>query len=223
MTTTIPLDEWEAERKRLLARIAALGDLRPGSLTATYVTCGKSNCRCAEHRHGPHRLLTYTVAGKTRSRSIPAAELEATRGQIAECQRLRDLVAQLIAVSTDLCQGRTRSAKRRAAASSTSKSALSTGSAPRKRSNSAASASANSVVQAFFPASAASWRTAWTLASQTCSLTAISSATNWRRRWHSAIWAWVCAKAWGGMARVRVLPSTLLVRIQRGPWPRAPA
>ena len=118
MTTTIPLDALEAERKQLLARIAALGDLRPGSLTATYVTCGKSNCRCAqspEHRHGPHWLLTYTVAGKTRSRAIPAAELEATRAQIAECQRLRDLVAKLIAVSADLCQGRLQQRRQQAA------------------------------------------------------------------------------------------------------------
>lgn len=119
MTTTTTLDELEAERKQLLARIAGLGDLRPGSLTSTYITCGKSNCRCAqnpEHRHGPHWLLTYTVAGKTRTRSIPAAELATTRAQIAECQRLRELVAKLIAVSADLCQGRLHQRRRQAPA-----------------------------------------------------------------------------------------------------------
>lgn len=119
MTTTTPLDELDAERKQLLARIAALGDLRPGSLSSSYVTCGKSNCRCAqspEHRHGPHWLLTYTVAGKTRTRSIPAAELEATRAQIAECRRLRELVAKLIEVSADLCQGRLQQRRQQAAA-----------------------------------------------------------------------------------------------------------
>ena len=118
MTTTIPLDKLEAERKQLLARIAALGDLRPGSLTETYVTCGKANCRCKQgrhYRHGPHWLLTYTVDGKTRTRSIPATELEATRAQIAECQRLREWVAQLIAVSTDLCQGRLQQRRQAAA------------------------------------------------------------------------------------------------------------
>ena len=39
----------------------------------------------------------------------------------------------------------------------------------------------------FLPSSAASRRAAWARAWQTCSLTSISSATNSRRRWHSAI------------------------------------
>ena len=56
--------------------------------------------------HGPYWLLTWSVDGKTRSRSIPAAQVAATKAQIAECQRLRRLVADLIAVSDDLCQAR---------------------------------------------------------------------------------------------------------------------
>lgn len=96
-----------ARRDELLCQISALGDLRPGSLVQNYRRCGRSGCFCADRKrrgHGPYWLLTWSVKGKTRSRSIPAARVAETKAQIAECQRLRRLVAELIEVSTDLCQ-----------------------------------------------------------------------------------------------------------------------
>ena len=99
----------QQRRQELLARIAALGDLRPGSLVQNYRRCGRPNCFCADKQHpghGPYWLLTRTVKGKTRSQSIPAAQVKATQAQIAECQRLRRLVAELIDVSDDLCRSR---------------------------------------------------------------------------------------------------------------------
>ena len=99
----------QQRRQELLARIAALGDLRPGSLVQNYRRCGRPNCFCADKQHaghGPYWLLTRTVKGKTRSQSIPASQVKATQAQIAECQRLRRLVAELIDVSDDLCRSR---------------------------------------------------------------------------------------------------------------------
>ena len=83
------------------------GRLRPGSLVQNYRKCGKPGCRCAAAQHpdhGPYWLITWSLRGKTRSRSIPASQVEASKAQIAECQRLRRLVAELIDVSDDLCQ-----------------------------------------------------------------------------------------------------------------------
>ena len=100
-----------ARRDQLRQQLAAIGDLRPGSLVQNYRKCGKPGCRCAAAQHpghGPYWLLTWSLRGKTRSRSIPASEVEATKAQIAECQRLRRLVAELIDVSDDLCQSRLR-------------------------------------------------------------------------------------------------------------------
>ena len=51
------------------------------------------------------------------------------------------------------------------------------------------------------------------------SLTAISSATSRRRRWHSAIWPLVASTSEAGMERLRVLPPTAQVSCQYGPWP----
>ena len=99
----------QQRRQELLARIAALGDLRPGSLVQNYRRCGRPNCFCADKQHpghGPYWLLTRTVKGRTRSQSIPATQVKATQAQIAECRRLRRLVAELIDVSDDLCRSR---------------------------------------------------------------------------------------------------------------------
>ncbi|MDE0105043.1 MAG: hypothetical protein OXN89_21900 [Bryobacterales bacterium] len=111
----------QRRRQELLARIAALGDLRPGSLVKNYRRCGRPHCFCADKQnpgHGPYWLLTRTVKGKTRSQSIPASQVKATQAQIAECQRLRRLVAELINVSDELCRSRLKkgtSAKKKSA------------------------------------------------------------------------------------------------------------
>ena len=110
MPSPIPAaDALAARRHDLLQQLAALGDLRPGSLVPSFRKCGKPNCRCADPDHpghGPRWILTHSLNGKTRTRTIPADQLDATRAQIAECQRLRRLVAELIDVSDQVCQAR---------------------------------------------------------------------------------------------------------------------
>lgn len=117
MTATPTLDALEAQRQQVLDQIAALGDLRPGSLTESYRTCGKPTCHCAQKGARGHSqwLLTYRVGGKTRTRAVPRKALEETRAQIAECQRLRELVAELIEVSEEVCRARAQAARREAA------------------------------------------------------------------------------------------------------------
>ena len=60
------LPELEAERDRLYAQLAAVGDFRRGSVSENYRKCGKPNCACARagHRgHGPRFLWTRTARG----------------------------------------------------------------------------------------------------------------------------------------------------------------
>ena len=109
MPAPTPAQTLAARREELLQQLAAIGDLRPGSLVQSYRKCGKPNCHCAaaEHPgHGPRWILTHSVNGKTRTRTIPDSARAATRAQIAECQRLRRLVAELVEVSEQLCQAR---------------------------------------------------------------------------------------------------------------------
>ena len=109
MSTALIDPALEAQRQAVLDQIAALGDLRPGSLVKRFKKCGYPNCKRAQpgaRGHGPQWILTTSVDGKTRSRVIPADAVETTRAQIAECRRRRQLVADLIAVSDRICQAR---------------------------------------------------------------------------------------------------------------------
>jgi hypothetical protein len=93
----------------LKARIAEVGDLRPGSLVERYRRCGKAGCHCAgigEAGHGPSWSLTREVGGKTVTRVIPAGAVTQTREQIAEYRRLRALVRELVETSEQLCDAK---------------------------------------------------------------------------------------------------------------------
>ena len=98
-------------RAALRREFAEIGDLRPGNLFSRFRRCGKPNCRCARQDHpghGPLWFLQRQVGGTTKQRCIPAAALEETRRQIAECRRLRELTRELIEVSDTICQLRLR-------------------------------------------------------------------------------------------------------------------
>ena len=94
-------------RDHLRALLSDMGDMRPGSLTERYRKCGKPSCRCARKGapgHGPSYSLTHAVKGKTVTRIIPQGPaVERTRRQIAEYQRFRAVVRELVAVSEQLC------------------------------------------------------------------------------------------------------------------------
>ena len=117
MTLSRNIPTLTTQRDQVRRQLAEIGDLRPGSLVPNYRKCGKPNCHCASEGsrgHGPHWILTHKVQGKTRTRIIPSSEVEKTRAHVAECQRLRRLVGELVEVSEQLCQ--TRMAQRRSEA-----------------------------------------------------------------------------------------------------------
>lgn len=98
-----------ARRDHLRRQLPSVGNLRPGSPAKSYRRCGKPNRLCAARKRrgdGPHGLLIRPMPDRTRRRSVPASQVEATNDQIAECRRLRHLVADLIAVSDDFCLSR---------------------------------------------------------------------------------------------------------------------
>ena len=104
------LTELERRRADLLAEISHLGDLRPGSITATQGRCGNPNCHChrpGEPAHGPTLRLTYKVDGKTVTESFatPAAQRKARR-EVAEFARYRELNRAFIDVNAQICRAR---------------------------------------------------------------------------------------------------------------------
>lgn len=104
--STPPSDALSRQREALRTQLASVGDMRPGSLVARYRACGKPSCHCAgkgERGHGPSWSLTHAVAGKTRTKIIPAGAVQRTKAQISEYRRFRHLVRELVEVCEKLC------------------------------------------------------------------------------------------------------------------------
>jgi len=102
------LSAWEAKRSSILQQLLALGDLRPGSISAVVRRCGKPNCHCARPNdpgHDPQLRLVRKVNGKSVAESFasPAAFRKAQR-EVAEFHRLQRLHAELVAVNEQICR-----------------------------------------------------------------------------------------------------------------------
>lgn len=109
-----PVQTLEQRRGELKAKLAQVGDLRPGSLVERYRRCGKTGCHCAAtgaEGHGPSWSLTREVGGKTVTRVIPAEAVAQTRQHVAEYQRFRGLVREMVETSEQLCNAKLDVAK----------------------------------------------------------------------------------------------------------------
>jgi len=96
--------------KKITDRVAALNDLRCGSITSTTGRCGKPNCRCHQPNapgHGPNLRLTYKLQGKTVTESLPnpAAVRKAER-EIEEFRKYQALNKEFLEVNARMCQMR---------------------------------------------------------------------------------------------------------------------
>jgi uncharacterized protein DUF6788 len=100
----------EKRRSEVVAQISALGDFRPGSISATSGRCGNPNCHCHkpdDPGHGPNLRLTYKFQGKTVTESFPnpAAQRKAER-EIAGFRKYQELSRTLIETNEKICRVR---------------------------------------------------------------------------------------------------------------------
>jgi hypothetical protein len=89
------------------AALAALGPLRPGTLSRQYNVCGTPGCRCKHdpaHRHGPYHQLSYTWHGRSRSEFVREPELARVQEQLRNYARLRSLVDQWVDAAIELAR-----------------------------------------------------------------------------------------------------------------------
>ena len=104
------LPELEAERDRLYARLAVVGDFRRGSVSENYRKCGKPNCACAQpgHRgHGPRLLWTRSAKGRrTVGRQLAVAEVEKVRRELARHGEFAAISEQIAEVNEKICEAR---------------------------------------------------------------------------------------------------------------------
>ena len=108
MKTVKSLESLEQQRTSIANQIAALGDLRSGSVTSTTGKCGKPSCHCHQPKdpgHGPNLRLTYKANGKTVTESLPdSAAIRKAEREIAEFRKLQSLRREFIEVNAQICQ-----------------------------------------------------------------------------------------------------------------------
>ncbi len=101
--------------ERAKKAVASLGDLRPGSLSEQYNTCGTPNCRCKAdppQRHGPYYQLNYTRHGRSRTETVHPEHLAQVRSEIRNYQKLQALLDEWIDAAIELDRLRRTTPKR---------------------------------------------------------------------------------------------------------------
>src|SRR6266849_4090299 len=102
------LSDLEQRRELIARRLAELGDLRPGSITATSGRCGKPECHChqpGQLGHGPNFRLTYKVDGKTISEALPTpAAIQKAEREVEEFRKFQQLTREFLGTNTEICR-----------------------------------------------------------------------------------------------------------------------
>ena len=95
----------QREIERIKEDLAALGDLRPGSLSKQYNVCGKPGCRCKAsppEKHGPYYQVSYTRKGRSGSTFVRREQAVIVKQQLKNYAKMRQLVDRWIAVGAEL-------------------------------------------------------------------------------------------------------------------------
>lgn len=95
----------ERQIEKVKRDLAALGDLRPGSLSTQYNVCGNPNCRCKAtppKKHGPYYQISFTRKGKGSSKFVRKEDLPVVRKQLKNYERMKLLMDRWVDLATEL-------------------------------------------------------------------------------------------------------------------------
>jgi Family of unknown function (DUF6788) len=89
-------------QQRLARQLGEIGFALPGSIVERHVTCGKPGCRCKADPptlHGPYIQWTRKIDGKTATKLLSPEQRARYQPWFDNARRLRELVADLEALS----------------------------------------------------------------------------------------------------------------------------
>jgi hypothetical protein len=87
---------------QLLRRFPIPADALPGSLSLSYLRCGKPTCHCADDRGHPVWSLTFMVQGEKRVQHIPKEWVEEVRRRVKEGREFQDAVREILVANAQL-------------------------------------------------------------------------------------------------------------------------
>jgi hypothetical protein len=94
-------------RQAITSQIARIDWALPGTVIPRMMRCGKPACRCKQdppQLHGPYLQWTRAVGGKTVTRLLTPAQLARYKPWLDNARRLRELTAQLEALTVQAIQ-----------------------------------------------------------------------------------------------------------------------
>lgn len=116
MNAATSIQVLEERIQRIKTELAALGDMRPGSLSKQYNVCGKAGCRCKDpqnpQRHGPYYQLSWVHRGRSTTQFIRRPFLPQVRAEIASYSRFRKLTDQWVNLSLRIAQTKLLAARK---------------------------------------------------------------------------------------------------------------
>jgi hypothetical protein len=96
--------EVKARRREITKELAKLGFCLPGSIVTQMRRCGTPGCHCHTDdafKHGPYRLWSRKVAGKTVTRVLTESQSETYKVWVDNTRRLHELTAELEQLSVE--------------------------------------------------------------------------------------------------------------------------
>ena len=118
MKTTPSIQQIERRIQQIKTQLAALGEMRPGSLSKQYNVCGKPGCRCKDpenpQRHGPYYQLSWVHRGKSTTQFIRRPFVAQVKAQLATFKTFRQLTEQWVDLALQVAKLRLENAKKAA-------------------------------------------------------------------------------------------------------------
>jgi len=97
-------EQVNALREELVRQVSETCGALPGSIVIRHARCGKQSCRChadPPKLHGPYIQWTRKIKGRTRTRLLSEEQYERYGPWFESARRLRELFAQLEALSLE--------------------------------------------------------------------------------------------------------------------------
>jgi len=103
----VTMDDPALRHQQIQAELARIGITLPGSLTSRTTRCQRAGCHCHADPpvlHGPYPTWTRKAGARSITRTLTADDAERLRPYFAAHRRLRQLIAELEAVSIELAE-----------------------------------------------------------------------------------------------------------------------
>ena len=97
----------ESRIEKIKYEIAALGPLRPVTLSQQFNVCGKPDCRCKAkppQKHGPYYQISFTWQGRSSTHFVRREHLHIVEEQLRNYKKLRELVETWATLGMELSQ-----------------------------------------------------------------------------------------------------------------------